>query len=107
MEDFIPWVPLISNHPPYWEEEEEEDRMSDLIHNFAAQKRKRDDSFEQAVDAIPGVAGGSDQSRSDESSEVQEIVISGLPKIGLNDQPTPENITLAESRVAFSVPAAM
>ena len=40
MEDFIPWVPLISCHSPDWEEEEEENKMSDLIHNFAARKRK-------------------------------------------------------------------
>ena len=44
-EDFIPWVPLISRHFPDWEEKEEEDGMSDLIHNFAARKRKRDASF--------------------------------------------------------------
>ena len=42
--------------------------MSDLIHNFAARKRKRDASFERAVNAIPGVAKGSSQSRSDEGS---------------------------------------
>ena len=36
--DFILWVPPISLHPPNWEEEEEEDGMSNLIHNFAARK---------------------------------------------------------------------
>ena len=58
MEDFIPWVPLISSHPPDWEKEEEEDEMSDFVHNFAAQKRKHDASFKQVADAIPEVAGG-------------------------------------------------
>ena len=57
VEDFVPWVPPISSRPPDWEEEEEEDKMYDLIHNFAA--RKRDASFERAADAIPGVVEGS------------------------------------------------
>ena len=78
--------------------------MSDLIHNFAARKWKRDASLEQAADAIPEVAGGSDQPRSDEGSEVQAIVILGSHEMGLNDQPTPENVTLEESREAFSAP---
>ena len=46
VEDFVSWVPPISIRPLDWEEEEEEDEMSDLIHNFAARKRKRDASFE-------------------------------------------------------------
>ena len=79
--------------------------MSSLIHNFAAQKRKRDASFERAADAIPGVVGGLGQFRSDEGSEVQTIIISGSPKMGLNDQPAPENVALAESREAFPAPA--
>ena len=59
VEDFVPWVLPISSRPSDWEEEEEEDGMSDLIHNFSARKRKRDAIFEQAADAIPEVAGGS------------------------------------------------
>ena len=61
--------------------------MSDLIHNFATWKRKRDASLKQAADAIPEVPGGSDQPCLDKGSEVQAIVISGLPEMGLNDQP--------------------
>ena len=38
VEDFVPWVPPISTRPPEWEEEEDKDGMSDLIHNFAARK---------------------------------------------------------------------
>ena len=87
MEDFVPWVPPISGHPSDWEEEEEEDEMSDLVHNFAVEKRKRDASFKRVVDAIPEVAGG-------EVSDVQAIIISGSPKVGLNDQPAQENVTL-------------
>ena len=58
VENFIPWVPPISSHPPDREEEEEGEEMSDLVHNFVAQKRKRDASFKWVVDVIPEVAGG-------------------------------------------------
>ena len=101
VEDFIPWVPPISSRPSDWEEEEEEDMMSDLIHNFAARKRKRDASFELVADAIPGVAGGSGWFLSDEGSKVLTIVISGSPEMGLNDQPTLENVALVESMEVF------
>ena len=84
MEDFISWIPPISRHSLDLEEEEE-DGLSDLVHNFAARKRKRDGILEQAVSALPEVAGGSDQPRLDEGSEVQAIVISGSLEMGLND----------------------
>ena len=64
-------------------------------------------SLEKAADAIPEVAGGSGQPRLDEGSEVQAIVISGSPEMGLNDQLALENITLAESREASPIPAAI
>ena len=54
-EDFIMWVPPISRRSPDWEEEEEEDKMSGLIHNFATRKRKQDASLEQTVDVVPEV----------------------------------------------------
>ena len=100
MEDFVPWIPPISNHPPDWEEEEEEDEMSNLVHKFSAQKRKRDASFKRVAYAIPEVAGG-------EGSNVQAIVISSSPKMGLNDQLTLENTTLVESGEASPTPAAI
>ena len=106
-EDFIPWVPPISRRSLDWEKVEEEDGMSDLIHNFAAWKRKRDASLEQATCAILEVAGGSGLPRSDEGSEVQAIVISGSPEMGLNDHPALENVTLVESKEASPVPAAI
>ena len=59
--------------------------MLDLVHNFAAQKRKRDASLEQATDAILEVAWGSGQLLLDQGSEVQAVVIAGLPEMGLND----------------------
>ena len=61
--------------------------MSGLVHNFATRKWKRDVGLEQAVDATPKVVGGSGQPCPDRGSEVQTIVISGSPQIGLNNQP--------------------
>ena len=58
MEDFVPWVPPISSHPPDWEEEEEEDEMSDLVHKFAARKKKLEASFKRVADVIPEVSMG-------------------------------------------------
>ena len=72
--------------------------MCDLVHNFAAWKRKRDASFKQVVDAVPEVAGG-------EGPDMQAIVILGLPKIRSNDQLDLENATLVESREASPTPA--
>ena len=74
--------------------------MSDLVHNFAARKWKRDASFKRVADAIPKVAEG-------EGLDVQAIFISGLPEMGLNDQPTVENATLVESGEASPTPAAI
>ena len=98
VEDFIPWVPPISSHPPDYEEEEEGDEMSYLVHNFAARKRKHDANFKRVVDAIPEVAEG-------EGPDVQAIVISSSLEMGLNDQPDLENATLMESGEASPPPA--
>ena len=38
VEYFVPWVSPISSHPPASEEEEDEDEMADLVHNFGARK---------------------------------------------------------------------
>ena len=61
VEDFVPWVSLISSHPPAREEEEEEDEMDDLVHNFGAQKCKRGASFKRAADATLEVIGEASQ----------------------------------------------
>ena len=53
------------------------------------------------------MARRSGRSLSDEGSEVQTIIISGPPKMGLNDQPAPKNVTLAESREVFPALAAI
>ena len=106
--DFIPWVPPISHRSPDKEEKKEkEDDMSGLIHNFDARNRKRDVILEQVANVVPNVAGGSGQLFPDGGSEVQTIVISGSPEMGLNDQPALRNVTLAESKEASPVPAAI
>ena len=61
VEDFIPWVSLISSCPLASEKEEEEDEMADLVHNFGARKRKKGASFKQATDAPPEEVGDADQ----------------------------------------------
>ena len=94
-------VPPISHRSP--DREEEEDNMFGLVHNFAAQKRKRDASLEQAADAALEVAGGSGQPCPDRGLEVQAIFISGSPEMGLNYQSGLGNVTLAESREASLV----
>ena len=40
VEDLVPWVSPISSRPPAREEEDEEDEIADLVHNFGARKRK-------------------------------------------------------------------
>ena len=40
VENFIPWVSPISSRPPAREEEEKEEEMADLVHNFGAWKHK-------------------------------------------------------------------
>ena len=40
VEDIVPWVFLISSRPLASEEEEDEDEMADLVHNFGARKCK-------------------------------------------------------------------
>ena len=107
VEDFIPWIPPISRRSPDLEEEEGEDDMSGLIHDFTTQKQKRDAMRGQTTGTSPEVARGSSWSGSDEGSKVQAIVISGLPEMGLNDQSAPENVTLVESREASLVLAAI
>ena len=72
LEDFIPWVALISSLPPASKEEEEEDEMTDLIHNFGAQKCKRGANFKRATDATPEVVGEADQHSTGGGSEEQD-----------------------------------
>ena len=104
--EFIPWVSPISRRSPDSEEEEEDD-MSRLVHNFAARKQKRVDDLEQVENVTPEVVGGSGQPCRDGGSEVQAIIISGSLEMGLKDQPSRGNVTLAESKEASPIPVAL
>ena len=53
------------------------------------------------------MARGSSQPGPDGGSEVQAIVISGSPKMSLNDQSVTRNVTMEESKVASLVPTAL
>ena len=81
--------------------------MSGLVHNFTARKQKIDAILEQATDAIPKVARGSNQPGSDGGLEVQANVIPDSPKMSLNDQLVMKNVTIEESREASLVLAAL
>ena len=54
---------------PASEEEEEEDEMAYLVHNFGAWKCKRGASFKRATNAILEVVGEADQHPTDEGSD--------------------------------------
>ena len=68
------------------EEEEEENEMADLVHNFGARKRKWGARFKQAVDAIPEVVGEDDQHPTSKGSSVQEIVLPNSLEMGFHGQ---------------------
>ena len=84
MEDFFPWVALISSLPPASEEEEEEEEMAHLIHNFSVRKRKRGANSMWATDATLEVVGEADQHSADGGSEEQEIVVMDSPEMGFH-----------------------
>ena len=81
VEDFVPWASLISSRPPAREEEENEDEMAGLVHNFGARKPKRGANFKRPIGATPEVAGEASQQPSSESLDVQAIVISDSPEM--------------------------
>ena len=84
MEDFVSCVSPISSRPlspVAREEEEEEDEMADLVHNFGAWKLKRGANFKRATSTTPEAAGEASQQPSGESSDVQAIVISDSPEM--------------------------
>ena len=84
MEDFVPWVSPISSCPPTKEEEEEYEEMTDLVHNFGAQKFKRGANFKRETGATPEVAGEASQQPSEESSDVQAIAVFDSPEMGFH-----------------------
>ena len=72
--------------------------MADLVHNFGAWKRKRGASFKQAINSTPEVAGWADQHPSGENLDVQAIVISDSPEMGIHGQSALETALLANLR---------
>ena len=58
--------------------------MVDLVHNFGARKRKRSANVKLATGATPEVVDEASQQPSDESSDVQAIVISDSLKMGFH-----------------------
>ena len=79
------------------EEEEEEDEMANLVHNFSARKRKRGASLKRATDAIPEVVGEADQDPTGGGSEEQAIVIMDSQEMGFHGQSASESIPTADS----------
>ena len=90
VEDFIPWVAPISSLPPSSEEEEDEDEMADLIHNFGTQKCKQGASFNRTTDFTPEAMGEADQHSAGGGSEEQVIVVMDSPEMGFHGQPIVE-----------------
>ena len=96
VEDFVPWVAPISSLPPASEEEEVEDDMADLIHNFGVQKRKQGASFKRTTDVTPEVMGEADQHSAGGGSEEQAIVVMDSPEMGFHGQSVVETAHLAD-----------
>ena len=96
VEDFVPWVSLISSRPLVSKEEEEENEMADLIHNFGTRKRKRGANFKRATDATLEVFGEADQRPTGEGSDGQAIVVMDSPEIGFHGQSASDIALLAD-----------
>ena len=96
VEDFVPWVSLISSRPPASEEEEDEDKMVDLIHNFGTPKRKQGAIFKRATDATLEVVGEAYQHLTGEGSDGKAIVVMDSPEMGFHGQSAPETMLLAD-----------
>ena len=84
VEDFVPWVSLVYSCPLASEEEEEENELADLVHNFGAQKCKRSANVKRAIGVTPEEDGEASQQPSGESSDVQAIVVSDSLEIGFH-----------------------
>ena len=93
---FVPWVAPILSLSPTIEDEEVEDEMADLIHNFGARKRKRGASFKRATNATPEVIGEANQHSTNGGLEEQAIVVMDSPEMGFHGQPTIETDHLVD-----------
>ena len=92
---FVPWVP-ISSLSPASEDEEVEDEMANLIHNFGTRKCKQAASIKRAMDATPEVIGDADQHSTDGGLEEQAIVVMDSPEMGFYGQPATETAHLVD-----------
>ena len=77
--------------------------MTGLLDHYATRKRKRQESSERG----PDQAEGSSQPVMDGDSEMQEIAISGSPKMGSSDRPGLEDVALREPREATPIPSSL
>ena len=105
VEDFVPWVSPISNRPLAREEEEEEDEMADLVHNFGTRKCKRGASFKRVIEATPEVTDEASQQPIGESSNVQMIVVSDSPEMGFHGQLASETALSVDLGEVFPIHA--
>ena len=81
VEDFVPWISPISSRPPASKEEEEKDKMVDLIHNFSARKHKWGASFKRVTSATLEVVGEAVQHPIGKGSDGQAIVVMDSPEM--------------------------
>ena len=72
--------------------------MTDLVHNFGAQKCKRGASFKWAADAIPKAVGEADQDPTGGGSKEQAIVVIDSPKMGFHGKSASESVPMTDSR---------
>ena len=106
-EDFVPWVSAEHEDFQDLEEEEREERMTGLLNRYAANKRKRQLSFDSESDIASAQAAGPSQPAAKGGSEVQAIIIPGSPESGPIDQTEPTGVTRIELKEDDPVPSAL
>ena len=74
------------HRPPASEEEEQDDEMADLAHNFDARKHKSGASFKRATNATLEVVGEPDQHPTSGGLEEQAIVVMDSSGMGFYGQ---------------------
>ena len=72
--------------------------MAYFVHNFSTRNHKRGANFKRATGATPEVAGETSQQPSNESSDVQAIVISNSPEMGFHGQSASETALSVDLR---------
>ena len=77
--------------------------MTWLLDRYAARKRKPQESYERELDQ----AEGSSRPATDGDSEMQTIVIPGLPEMGSSSRLGLEDVALGEPGEATPIPPAL